>query len=460
MTRWIPRVTAAAVLFFGLSITGHGQATSDASKDPLAPLTELGQRAGLQSLMKGDLEQELGAKLRQRYDLVALQQGIALVPRQAGSNVRLVQIEGGVVSVDGQTLTGAQLRERLGADADLVVQASYLTPEQQRALAGAAGSPAPPPAAAPTAPPIRTEVRRDDVFRFGGDLTIDVNERIEGDAILFGGAATVDGEVTGDVFAFGGPVRLGPQAIVRGDVIAVGGALDRAPGAQVLGEVHEVGGGRGGAHIGPRGMMSGMFGPFGSRVGSLAATILRLTLVLLVGLVVVAFGRGSVERVAARTAVTPVRSGVIGLLAQILFVPVLVLTCVVLVVSIVGIPLLALVPFAILLLVLVMLVGFVGLAYHVGRLLAVRLRGAEPGPYASFAIGAAAIGAVTLVAKLGALVGGFLLAPLTAIGYLVEYVAWTVGFGAALLYWYETQSRLGGRRPTAPAAPAPTPGEA
>jgi hypothetical protein len=432
MNRWISQTAAAALLVLTLPIVGHGQATAPGS--------------------------DLGTRLRERYDVVALQQGVALVPREVGS-ARLIQVEGGVVSVDGQTLTGAQLRDRLGADADLVVQASYLTPQQQRDLAGtaaAAGAGATSPAALPT----RTEVRRDDVFRFGGPVTIDANERIEGDVVAFGGPATIDGEVTGDVIAFGGPVRLGPQAVVRGDLTVVGGPLDREPGAQVFGDVNEVGGGRDG-DFRPRWIMSQMFGSFWSRLGSLAATIVRLTLVLLVGLVVIAFGRGAIERVAARTAGSPGRAGLIGLLAQILFVPVLLLTCVVLVVSIVGIPLLVLVPFAVLLLMLVMLVGFVGLAYHVGRLVASRLRGTELGPYASFAIGVLAIGAVTLIAKLGALVGGFLLAPLTAIGYVLEYIAWTVGFGAALLYWYETQTRFGGPRSATPAGPpTPVPGEA
>lgn len=433
MNRWISRTAAAALFVLTLPMVGHSQGTAPAS--------------------------DLGARLRERYEVVALQQGVALVPREAGSGVRLIQIESGVVSVDGQTLTGAQLRDRLGADADLVVQASYLTPQQQRELAGAPGATVAP----PLAPPTRTEVRRDDVFRFGGELTISANERIEGDAVVFGGPATVDGEVTGDLVVIGGPARLGPQAVVRGDVTVVGGRLDRAPGAQVLGDVNEVGGGR---SVGVSGrwpwMWSQMFGSFWSRLGSLAATIVRLTLVLLVGLVVIAFGRDAIERVAARTAASPGRAGLIGLLAQILFVPVLVLTCVVLVVSIVGIPLLVLVPFAVLLLMLVMLVGFVGLAYHLGRLVASRVRGTDPGPYASFAIGVLAIGAVTLIAKLGALVGGFFLAPLTAIGYVLEYIAWTVGFGAALLYWYETQRRFGGGpRSATPAGPTtPVPGEA
>ena len=429
MNRWIFPTAAAALLVLTLPMLGHGQGA--------APLSDL------------------GARLRERYDMVALQQGVALVPRETGS-ARLIQIEGGVIAVDGQTMTGAQLRDRLGADADLVVQASYLTPQQQRELAGTGGAPATPSPAAPA----RTEVRRDDVFRFGGPVTIDANERIEGDVVAFGGPATIDGEVTGDVIALGGPVRLGPQAVVRGDVTAVGGPLERAAGAQVFGDVNEVGGRRG-ADFRPGWMMSQMFGSFWSRLGSLAATIVRLALVLLVGLVVIAFGRGAIDRVATRAATSPGRAGLIGLLAQILFIPVLILTCVVLVVSIVGIPLLVLVPFAVMLLMLVMLVGFVGLASHVGRLVASRVRGAEPGPYAAFATGVVTIGAVTLIAKLGALVGGFLLAPLAAIGYVLEYIAWTVGFGAALLYWYETQTRFGGRRSAAPAAPTtPVPGEA
>ncbi|MBI2188210.1 MAG: polymer-forming cytoskeletal protein [Acidobacteria bacterium] len=433
MNRWMSRAVVAALVVLSLPASGHGQGASD-----------------------------LAARLRERYDVVALQQGVALVPRQPGGAVRLIQIEGGVVSVDGQTLTGAQLRERLGADADLVVQASYLTPQQQRELAGQAGAPSPSTAGAPIEPPRlpeRTDVRRGDIFRFGDGVTVAANERVEGDVIVFGGPATVDGEVTGDVHVFGGPVRLGPQAVVRGDVTAFGGGIDRAAGARVNGDVNEVGGPRGGGGTRRRWMFSQMFGPSWSRVGSLAATVLRLTVVILVGLVLIAFGRGAIERIAARTAGAPVRSGLIGLLAEILFVPVLILTCVVLVVSIVGIPLLALVPFAVLLLILVMLVGFVGLGYQVGRLVASRLGRREPGPYAAFAIGVVTIGAVTLIAKLAALVGGFLLAPLTVIGYILEYIAWTVGFGAALLYWYETQTRFGTRRATPPAAP-PTPSEA
>lgn len=426
MNRSIARTVAAAALVLSLPVTGHGQGAGT----------------------------DLGARLRTRYDVVALQQGVALVPRGTDSGIRMIQIDGGVVAVDGQTLTGAQLRERLGADADLVVQASYLTPQQQRELAGAAA-----PAVVPEPPPVeRTDVTRGDRVRFGGDVTVGRSERLDGDVVAIGGSVDVQGEVTGDVVSIGGTLTLGPNAVVRGDAVSVGGSLNRSPGARVEGDVVEAGPGGRGFRRGA--LLPMMFGSSWSRLGSLGVTVLRLTVVLLIGLVVIAFGRSAIERMAARTAATPVRSGLIGLLAQVLFVPVLILTCLVLVVSIVGIPLLALVPFAVLLLMLVMLVGFVALASHVGRRVVSTLGRAEPGPFGAFAVGVVTIGAVTLIARLGALAGGRLLAPVTVMGYFVEYVAWTVGFGSALLYWYETQTRFGGRRPAVSVPPAPAPGEA
>jgi len=60
---------------------------------------------------------ELRTQLASRYDIVALQQGIALVPKTVNARVRMIQIVNGAVTVDGDTLTAAQLRDRLGADA-------------------------------------------------------------------------------------------------------------------------------------------------------------------------------------------------------------------------------------------------------------------------------------------------------------------------------------------------------
>jgi hypothetical protein len=103
------------------------------------------------------------------------------------------------------------------------------------------------------------------------------------------------------------------------------------------------------------------------RVGGLVGTLLRVTLLILSTLVVVALGGRFVEAIADRTATEPLRSGFAGLLAEVLFVPMVVITIVVLAVSIIGIPLLILVPFAMVLAVVPMLVGFTGVAYQVAR---------------------------------------------------------------------------------------------
>ena len=79
---------------------------------------------------------ELRSQLATRYEIVALQQGIALVPRTANARVHMIQVVNGAVTVDGEALTAAQLRERLGADSAAVVQLTYLDRDALRQLAG------------------------------------------------------------------------------------------------------------------------------------------------------------------------------------------------------------------------------------------------------------------------------------------------------------------------------------
>ncbi len=85
-----------------------------------------------------------------------------------------------------------------------------------------------------------------------------------------------------------------------------------------------------------------------------------LVVVALLASVVVFAGRGSVERIARCARTEPVKSGVVGFLTQVLFVPLLVAGILRLVISIVGIPLLLLLPFVVIAACLVMMVGFIG----------------------------------------------------------------------------------------------------
>ena len=387
---------------------------------------------------------ELRGRLRERYDIVALQNGIGLVPRQPDARIAIIQIRDGAVAINGQELTGRELRERLGSDADLVLRITYLEDAVQQQLA--AGSPVPPPAAAGAAPEqpdtsVPRRVRRQgELVRVGGDARVERDERVEDNVVVVMGSAQIDGEVDGEVTVVMGSLTLGPEAIVHGEVHVIGGTLNRSPTARIEGAVHNIG--LGGARWNMGGFGNVVRDAFVWRLGGLAATLLRVVLVLLLTLVVVAFGPGVVARIADRTAVDPVRAGLIGFFAELLFFPLLVVTVFVLAVSIIGIPLLVLVPFGILLALVVLLVGFTGVAYQVGRTLHARFGWIERGEYASVALGVVVIGGLTVLARSAALIGGDLFGiPLAALGYVVEYAAWTIGFGAAILVWLRGRRR-------------------
>src|SRR5262245_4658805 len=402
---------------------------------------------------------ELRTQLSSRYDIVALQQGIALVPKTANPRVRMIQVINGAVTVDGDTLTAAQLRDRLGADAGPIVQLTYLSATEQRQLASpettstaaptatetgtsaqpATPAPTPTPATVPEAP-TRSVARNGDIVRIGGgDVTVSQNERVEGDVVAIGGRVNIDGEVTGDVVAVMGGLTLGPHAIVRGEVTAVGGPFNRDPQAQVYGKVNEVGIGANGQTIPPYNMniRNILFGTLASRVERFVTTIVRVLMYILFALIVIAVGQRPVQQIAARIGAERGRSGLIGLLAEILFVPVLVVTILALVVSIIGIPLLVLVPFGIILIGIVMLVGFTGAAYRVGTWTLDKFGRTQQNPYLIAAIGIVVIAGLTLVGRLFALAVGGVGAPFYIAGYLLEYVAWTIGFGAAFLTWLQ-----------------------
>ena len=195
---------------------------------------------------------------------------------------------------------------------------------------------------------------------------------------------------------------------------------------------------------------------------SSAATVARIILMVLAALIVLAVARAAVERIAARTTAAPARAGLTGLAAELLFVPLLAVTVVVLAVSIIGIPLILLVPFAVVLVMCGAFIGYTGLAYQVGCLITRRFGWNDRGAYAAVTFGIVALAGLTLFAKLAGLLGGFLLGgPLVALGYFVEYAAWTIGFGAAILVGADWQRERRARvSPVTPPSAESPPAEA
>ena len=74
--------------------------------------------------------------------------------------------------------------------------------------------------------------------QISGDVIVQADEVIMGDAITIMGNVTVDGKVTGDVVAIFGDVIVNGE--VMGDVTAVGGRIIRGETSKVYGKVTEV----------------------------------------------------------------------------------------------------------------------------------------------------------------------------------------------------------------------------
>src|SRR6185503_7366954 len=166
MTRqWNTRAAVTALILLSLALGGVVEARQDAVGD-------------------------LRTKLRDRFDVLSLQDGVGLVPRSKDAGIRVIEIRNGAVSIDGMPATGDQLRMRLGADADLVLRISYLDAAQQRQLSGgaptAAGGGPPAVSAPPTVPPVPPTPARparnrrgDEIVRFGSDVTVNRDEIVE-----------------------------------------------------------------------------------------------------------------------------------------------------------------------------------------------------------------------------------------------------------------------------------------
>lgn len=423
------------------------------------------------ALAQDGRDEALRRTVERTFDVLPLRDGIALHPKRPMNGIRSVEITGGTIAIDGQPATGAELRQTLGADADQVLQLSYLGDAARRALfaPAAPASPAAPaaPDVSPTPPELPTPPRRPgrpsfdrrhgDRVRIGGDITVSHDEVIDGDVVSVGGSVRVDGDVQGDVVSVGGNVTLGPDSVIEKNVTVVGGRLIREAGAEVRGKAQEVRvpGLEFGSWTWRRNPVGSWWSSMLGSAFAFVGTLARVAVLCLLAMLVVLFGRGYMERAGQVAVTSSLKAGAVGFFAQLLFLPLLVITIVVLVMTIVGIPLLLLLPFAVLALAVIGLVGFTGVAYQVGGIAVGRFGGPEHNPYAVTAAGVLLLMLPVLLSRVASLGGGVLF-PLAMVlgiaGVLVEYVAWTVGFGAMALTRFRRRGQSGVDVPPVPTA--------
>jgi hypothetical protein len=241
----------------------------------------------------------------------------------------------------------------------------------------------------------------------------------------------------------------------------VGGRLRRAAGSQIEGAVTEVPLSDVGARVNvpwidgwaPRYFFGG-FRP----VARLIGTTVRFVLLSLVACLAFVVARRGVEGSAQRVADDPVKATLVGLVAWVLFVPMFVMTAIVLAISLVGIPLLVLLPFAVVAMLVMALVGFSGTAFAVGQWVRRRFGIASTSGFADICTGILVILLPLLLGRVVAL-GGWTFSPvvflLVAVGLGVEFLAWASGFGAMLTNVFSRWQATRAARavPRTPAAP-------
>ena len=416
---------------------------------------------------------ELRDRVEARYQLLPLRGGIALLPKYGDTDVQSVELSDGQIAINGAPVTGAELDQRVGPDAADIRRLSFMESDARRVLFGIGPSPATAEGVVPDTTAADTTLVEEEDYeneegidvggsgdrvRVGAGIRVAEGELIEGDVVAVGGSVHIDGTVEGDVVAVGGGVHLGSNAVVDGDVTSVGGTIDREPGAVIHGTVDEVAFGAPhiawGADWGP--------GPFFAGVTGLIGTIVWITILLLLVCLAYLFARRPIERMEYRVGTSAWKAALVGLVAQLLFIPALVLTCVVLAISIIGIPFLLLVPFAVLALVIGALLGFTAVAKRLGHTAEDRFGWRHANPYLSIVIGVGLIMMTSFFGNALGVVGGPLKvfgAVLTILGIIAQYVAWTIGLGVLLLTRFGTRYRWSdGETPEpVPAPPPPVP---
>lgn len=183
----------------------------------------------------------------------------------------------------------------------------------------------------------RQDGKAEDIVRFGEDILIDEDQEIEGNVVSVGGNVEVRGQVHGDVVSIGGKVRVRSGGAVDGDVVSVGGQVDKLPGAHIRG-----------SDVGLK-LVPGIARFFPPRTGVTFAARVFAGLLLMSALAGLAWlldrlARRRVQRIATHLRDHMWSSLIVGGAVVLLSGPV----CLLLLVTIIGIPLALLLPFALL----------------------------------------------------------------------------------------------------------------
>jgi hypothetical protein len=264
--------------------------------------------------------------------------------------------------------------------------------------------------------------------------------------VVIGGSANIDGRAEREIVVIGGTLRIGPSAVIRGDLVTFGGEAIVDPRADVPSEIAET------IVTWPDvGFTWGRFAEGWWAVAAFAAMLVRLSVVFIASLFLTLVAPRWIRNIGARVGSSTGVSILVGFAGELLFLPALVVIAIGLVISIIGIPLLGTMPFLIGAAAVIWVAGFAGVAARLGA----RLRGSDfdytTAPIGDLIVGFIAITACSVIAHVLALGPGWLsptAVALGAVGLVIEYIAWTIGLGAAI-------ASIFGRQRSMPPPPVP-----
>ncbi len=166
------------------------------------------------------------------------------------------------------------------------------------------------------------------IVRLFSDAEVPAGERVDGDVVAVFGSVRVEGEVTGSAVAVFGSLDLKPGASVRGDAVAVGGTLHEDTGAQVGGQTVQVG-----------------FLPFTLGLPGLPVVLMTVALAWVVSLFFGWVAGALFPGRLARVAVTSSRRTAASLALGVASGPLMLMSMLLLMVTVVGIPIAVFLPF-------------------------------------------------------------------------------------------------------------------
>ncbi len=82
----------------------------------------------------------------------------------------------------------------------------------------------------------RYKEKGEDIVRFGEDVAVSKEDLVRGDVVVFGGDASIEGKVVGDVVVIMGNARVASGAEINGNMVVIGGTLDEQPEVIIQGE--------------------------------------------------------------------------------------------------------------------------------------------------------------------------------------------------------------------------------